>query len=162
MHLRIFTLPFDELSEGFPDEVISEFCLNKKVHKVQTKFFQHDGRPFWSVAVQYEMVVKGEEKLRELNEGQKLLFDRMKEWRKKRAEKDGIPVYLIATNIQLLTMIRLKTLTLESFKQVKGFGQKRVQKYGKEIVDLIKAFYENQKQNETKESDEQEPEKLPF
>lgn len=42
MELRIFTLPFDAISEGFPDEVISEFCLNKKVHSIQSQFFLNE------------------------------------------------------------------------------------------------------------------------
>lgn len=71
MEMRIFTLPFDELSESFPDEIIAEFCLNKKVHHIQAQFFLQEGRPFWSVAVQYEIVLKGEEKLRDLDQGQK-------------------------------------------------------------------------------------------
>lgn len=33
MELRIFTLPFDEVSESFPDEIVTEFCLNKKAMK---------------------------------------------------------------------------------------------------------------------------------
>ena len=146
MDLRIFTLPFDEVSESFPDEIVTEFCLNKKVHSVQTQFFTIDGRPFWSVAVQYETILRGEEKLRDLDDAQKLLYERLKAWRKERAGKDGIPVYLVATNMQLVAMIRLKCKALESFKQIKGFGQKRVQKYGKEITEMIKSFYETKKE----------------
>lgn len=51
MEVRIFTLPFDEISQGFPDEIIAEFCLNKKVHSIQTQFFLNEGHPYWSVAV---------------------------------------------------------------------------------------------------------------
>ena len=44
MHLRIFTLPFDPVLEGFPDEIVSEFCLNKRVHKLDAQFFQQEGK----------------------------------------------------------------------------------------------------------------------
>ena len=40
MDLRIFTLPFDPILEGFPDELIKDFCLNKKIHKLESQFFQ--------------------------------------------------------------------------------------------------------------------------
>lgn len=145
MQLKIFTLPFDEETEGFPDEIISEFCLNKKVLRIETQFFRREGRPFWSVAVHYEIVLPDTDKLRELDDSQKLLFQRLKEWRKEVAAKEGLPAYLVATNAQFIQMIRLQCRTLESFKNVRGFGKKRAQKYGKRINELIKGFYESEK-----------------
>ncbi len=142
MQLRIFTLPFDEETEGFPDEIITEFCLNKKVLGMEAHFFLREGKPYWSVAVHYELVLPETDKLRELDDSQKLLFQRLKEWRKETAAKEGLPAYLLATNAQLIQMIRLQCRTLESFKNVKGFGKQRVQKYGKRINELVKGFYE--------------------
>ncbi|MCB9267754.1 MAG: HRDC domain-containing protein [Lewinellaceae bacterium] len=84
------------------------------------------------------------DKLRELDDSQKLLFQRLKEWRKEKAAKEGLPAYLVATNAQFIQMIRLQCRTLESFKNVKGFGKKRTQKYGKRIIELIKGFYESE------------------
>lgn len=144
MDFRIFTLPFDPISEGFSDEIVTQFCLNKKVYSVQSQFFVHEGRPFWSVAVQYETLVKGEEKMRDLDDAQQLLYNRLREWRKKQGEKEGMPVFIIATNQHLVSMVRLKVQSLEGFKQIKGFGQKRVQNYGKAIIGMVKAFYEEQ------------------
>ena len=144
MQLKIFTLPFDEETEGFPDEIVSEFCLNKKVLRIETQFFRREGMPFWSVAVHYEIVLPETDKLRDLDDSQKLLFQRLKEWRKEAAAKEGLPAYLIATNAQFIQMIRLQCRTLESFKNVKGFGKKRAQKYGKRINELIKGFYESE------------------
>ncbi|MCB9291559.1 MAG: HRDC domain-containing protein [Lewinellaceae bacterium] len=143
MEFRIFTLPFDEVSESFPDEIITQFCLNKKVHDIQSHFFQEEGRHFWSVAIKYEVVLKGEDKIRALDDAQKLLYDRLKDWRREHANKEGIPVYLVATNAQFLQMVKLKCRTLESLKQVKGFGRKRMDKYGRHIVNLIKDFYDS-------------------
>lgn len=145
MELRIFTLPYDETSEGFPDEIVTQFCMNKKVHHIQAKFFMQEGRPFWSVAVQYEIVLKGEEKIRALDDAQQLLFSRLKEWRKEHAHSLGIPVYLVATNDQFLKMVQLKCRNLESPKQIRGYGRKRIEKYGRLIIDIIKDFYDDPK-----------------
>jgi superfamily II DNA helicase RecQ len=157
MEVRIFTLPFDAISQGFPDEIIAEFCLNKKVHSMQIQFFLNEGHPYWSVAVQYDILVKGEEKLRDLDDAQQLLFKRLKEWRKQQSEKDGMPAYILATDRQLKAMIMQKVQTLEGLKQAKGFGQKRIQKYGKAILNILKVFYEEQ-QNVPAKTDT----KLPF
>ena len=151
MEIRIFTLPFDETTEGFPDEIITQFCHNKKVHSIRPKFFEQDGRPFWSVAVQYETVLRGEEKIRALDQEQQLLFQRLRDWRREHAAKEGIPVYLVATNNHFLQMAALKCRTLESFKQVQGFGKKRVEKYGRYIVSIIKDFYEKNPREQLEE-----------
>ena len=33
--------------------------------------------------------------------------------------------------------------TLEALKQVNGFGKKKLEKYGKEITEIVKGFFEN-------------------
>jgi len=161
MELRIFTLPFDEVSEGFPDEIVVQFCQNKKVHRLEVHFFEQDGRHFWSVAIQYEIVLKGEDKIRALDDVQRLLYERLREWRKEHAHQVGIPVYLIATNAQLLEIIKLKCRTLECLKQIKGFGRKRLEKYGKHFIGLIKDFYDQQKKKQPVQLPD-EKDDLPF
>ena len=106
MHFRVLTLPFDSVLEGFPDEMVAEFCLDKQVHKLESQFFIKDGQPFWSVAIHYDIVLKKDLKAHDLDERQKLLFERLREWRKTVAHEDGIPVYLIATNQHLAEIVR--------------------------------------------------------
>lgn len=142
MQVKIFTLPFDGVNEGFPDELVEQFCLNKKVLRIETHFFRQEGKPYWSVAVHYEQMLAAAEKPRELDDTQKLLFQRLREWRKGVSDQEGRPAYLIATNKQLVQVIQLKCQTLESFKVVKGFGKHHVKAYGKQITELIKVFYE--------------------
>lgn len=142
MQIRIITLPFDEITQGFPDEIIGEFCLNKKVHDLRAKFFVQGGKAYWSVMISYEVLLKGEETVREFDEIQRQLFERLKIWRKEQAEKEGFPVYLICNNAQLSQIVKSKCMTLESLKFIKGFGRKKIDKYGKQITELIKSFYE--------------------
>ena len=140
--MRIFTLPFDKVVEGFPDEIVTAFCINKKVHQIQTQFFITENKPYWSVSVMYEILSKEEGTTRELDESQNQLFMKLKAWRREKSDKEGMPAYLIATNAHLIQMIRLKCISLESLKALKGFGTAKIQKYGKEINELIKLFYE--------------------
>lgn len=143
MQIKIFTLPFDEKTEGFADELVDQFCRNKKIYRIETHFFRQSGNAFWSVAVHYDTVlVKAKDKVRELDEVQQLLYHRLREWRKETGQIAGIPVYIIATNAQLIQMIKVPCKTLDSFKLVKGFGAKRIGKYGRKINELIKGFYE--------------------
>jgi superfamily II DNA helicase RecQ len=141
MLIRIFTLPFDEVTQGFPDHIIADFCLNKKVHEVKSRFFVSEGKAYWSVSILYELLPKGEEKIRELDDTQKAAYTKLKEWRKLKGEQEGFPVYLICNNAQLMDMVLRKCITLEALKDIKGFGRKKIDKYGKQIIEIIKGFY---------------------
>lgn len=144
MQVRIFTLPFDPEVEGFPDEIISEFCSNKKVLRIKSEFFQREGKPFWSVAVHYEVVLpRDTDILRGLDEAEKLLYERLRLWRKEEAAKANLPPYMLARNEHLVAMVKQRCQTLESFKGIRGFGKKSIQKYGKQIIEIIKGFYES-------------------
>lgn len=143
LQIRIFTLPFDSGTESFPDEIISEFCSNKKVRWLKTEFFQRDGKPFWSVAVHYEVVLPPESgESRGLDDAEKLLYERLRLWRKEEAARHRLPPYMVARNSQLVEMVRQRCQTLESLKGIKGFGKKSIQKYGKQLIEIIKGFYE--------------------
>lgn len=156
MDIRIFTLPFDPILEGFPDEQIADFCLNKRVHRLETQFFQQEGRAYWSVAIHYEQLLgKQESKRVELDEAEQRLFDRLRDWRKEQGHKDGIPVYLIATNQQLLEIVRRKTKSAEALKDIKGFGKGKIERYGKQIAGRVKAFFDEK-------GPEEAPSDMPF
>lgn len=60
------------------------------------------------MAVHYEQMLAAAEKPRELDDTQKLLFQRLREWRKGGSDQEGRPAYLIATNKQLVQVIQLK------------------------------------------------------
>ena len=47
MPVRIFTIPFDETTQTFHDDLVQQFCVNKRVHKIETMFFVRNHQPFW-------------------------------------------------------------------------------------------------------------------
>ncbi|MBN2891589.1 MAG: HRDC domain-containing protein, partial [Bacteroidales bacterium] len=129
--------------QTFNDNVINNFCLNKKVHNIKSEFFSQNNKTFWSVAITYDEILKPEEKPKqELTETQKKLYQKLREWRAGRAEKDGIPVFLVAKNIQLEEIVKNKCVSLECLKNIKGIGNGKTSKYGNEIINLVKTFYE--------------------
>ncbi len=151
MPVRIFTIPFNEETQTFHDDLVVQFCTNKRVHKVETKFFTRNYLPYWTVAIHYGQILSAEsvqvkgghpdEEFR-LDDQQKALFLRLKEWRREAAEQEALPSYIIATNAHLVGAVKNKCTSLESLKLVKGFGQKRIEKHGRFIAAIIKTFYE--------------------
>lgn len=143
MPVRVFTIPFDPQHNVFHDEELSKFLLNKQVTALRPEFFQRNGEPFWTIFIEYESVLT--EKFHEANtlDGpERLLFQRLREWRREKAEQEGIPVFIIANNRELLDLVKKAPKTLETLRDIRGFGKKKLERYGKELLAMIAAFYE--------------------
>jgi superfamily II DNA helicase RecQ len=144
MGVHIFTIPFDPKKEVFQDDELRKFLVNKQVTRLEPQFFQHRDRAYWSVFVEYEAVL-GDPRSRDLealNAPQQLLYQRLREWRSEQAEQDGIPVFIIANNTELRQLALRAPRTLDALRQIRGFGKKKVARYGQPIVGLITAFYD--------------------
>lgn len=146
--IRILTIPFDSDKELFDESAVNNFLMNKKLKSMETQFFTSGDKPYWTVFVEYEPILqdvkseKNREKESSMTDVQKHLYLKLKEWRKEKAEKAGIPVYVVATNSELMEVVVCAPETLENLKSIKGFGSKKVEKYGKELVSLIKTYFE--------------------
>ena len=146
MPYRVITLPFDPERELFDEKPLNDFCLNKQVVSQWVEFFHQNGRSYWSIFLEYESLqeAKRPEEEIDLNGFQKLLFQRLREWRKELAEKQGVPVYVIADNRMLKTLAVDQPKSLESMKEIKGMGGKKIEKYGKTLLDIIQTFSQNE------------------
>jgi superfamily II DNA helicase RecQ len=148
MPFKIIAIPYSEEEETFLEEELNNFCLNKKIRSYKTEFFVNNGhRPCWTVFIEYDNVLKQIKPEQALSESEKLLFKRLSEWRKERAAKDKIPGYIIATNAQLTELVKKTPKTIDALKSLRGFGSKKIERYGKEIIELIKNFYAPESKN---------------
>ena len=143
MAVKIFTLPFNFEKNGFDTLEVDDFCQNKKINHQQASFFTLDDTPYWTLFVDYDVLVKKDNVLHTMNKAQKSLYMKLKEWRKGKAELMGVPVFLVATNSQLEHMVKNKCRSLSSLENIKGYGKKKVANHGNEIIEIIKTFYGN-------------------
>lgn len=65
------------------------------------------------------------------------IYAALRAWRNEHSSRDGLPPYIIAHNDSLMLMAKSNPQTHEDLMQVKGFGEKRAQKYGDEILQII-------------------------
>lgn len=151
MPIRIFTIPFNEETQTFHDDLIVQFCTNKRIYKIETRFFVRNSMPYWTVVVNYGPILSEEkisvkgghpDEVHDLDDRQKALLVKLKEWRKEVADKAGYPVYLIATNAHLVSAIKNRCTSLESLKLIKGFGKSKIEKFGKGLTSIIQTFYQ--------------------
>ncbi len=64
-------------------------------------------------------------------------FNALKKWRNDRAAQDGLAPYMIAHNESLVQIAALLVKSPADLLQIKGFGEKRAQKYGDEILKIL-------------------------
>jgi hypothetical protein len=61
----------------------------------------------------------------------------LKQWRQQEATKRSLPAYMIASNKTLESLSEVKPTSLASLQGVSGVGPKFLEKYGKEMVEMI-------------------------
>ncbi|HUS26759.1 MAG TPA: HRDC domain-containing protein [Nevskiaceae bacterium] len=67
-----------------------------------------------------------------------VLFEALRDWRTKRATADAMPAYIIAHNTALEQVAALKPQTEQDLLRVPGFGPKKVETYGSDILRIVK------------------------
>ncbi|MCP4111647.1 MAG: hypothetical protein GY749_40020 [Desulfobacteraceae bacterium] len=148
---KIITIPFDRNINGFNEELLNNFLLNKNIKSFRTEFFEDGSDKYWTIFLEYDHAASMRPRSKpvktdieeDLNEQQKLLLEKLIQWRKQTAEKEGNPAYMIGTNQEFVEIVKTTPKTLEALGAIKGFGKKKVAAYGKAILEIIKAFYDN-------------------
>ncbi len=67
------------------------------------------------------------------------LYARLRELRKELAERDGVPTYAVFTNEQPAAIVQRRAASLTKLREIDGIGEARVEKYGSEVLHLVKA-----------------------
>lgn len=74
-----------------------------------------------------------------------LLFDRLSELRSKLAKNQGVPSYVVFSNATLTDMCNRLPQTDSELLLVSGVGQTKLQKYGKEFIEVISDYLDAEK-----------------
>lgn len=75
------------------------------------------------------------------------IYARIRDWRKERANQEGVQLYTIFTNEQIAKMVENRITTKNGLKEIDGVGDARVEKYGNDVLSILKE--ETAKLNET-------------
>jgi len=67
------------------------------------------------------------------------LFERLRAWRVEAARRHGVPAYVIFHDATLRDIARLRPSSLDVLRGISGIGAKKLEAYGAEIVDLVRA-----------------------
>jgi DNA helicase II / ATP-dependent DNA helicase PcrA len=65
------------------------------------------------------------------------LFDRLRTWRKERADDEGKPAFVVFTDATLQLIAEHKPRTAEALLKINGIGRSKVEKYGQDVLTLV-------------------------
>ena len=66
----------------------------------------------------------------------------LQEWRRETARKKGVAAFVVLHDSSLDDLCLVEPQTLAQLRQVSGFGQKKIEAYGNEILDALRRFRE--------------------
>ncbi|ACF47379.1 HRDC domain protein (plasmid) [Prosthecochloris aestuarii DSM 271] len=150
MLIRIVTLRFSAALDGFDDSPLAEFIKDKSVLSLREHFFIRNETPYLAVVVIFEPVLEmlspkaGTPRRRDeswralLGDADMPLFDSLRSWRGERCKKEGIPPYVICNNKELAKITAARPQSLSGLMQIEGFGKAKAEKYGEEILAILK------------------------
>jgi superfamily II DNA helicase RecQ len=82
-----------------------------------------------------------------------VVFSVLREARKKIATNEGVSAYIVFTDAELAEIAQLPEISLSKLKSIKGIGDKKADKYGKLLIDLLnKQHHETDGQPNTENS----------
>ena len=107
--------------------------------------------PFWSVLVFFEgdapssTIVPQKTKTAQAAKPEKVFessntvaFEALRQWRSAKAREENVPPYVVANNSELEEIIKANPKTPEQLEAIKGFGKIKREKYGLEILEILR------------------------
>jgi translin len=73
----------------------------------------------------------------QLSDAEQDVYRALDEWRNRKSNEESLPPYIIARNSWLKEIIRLNPVSIKELNSIKGFGERRVNKYGKDIIAIV-------------------------
>jgi superfamily II DNA helicase RecQ len=150
MKFEFFSIPACSPEQG--QEELNSFCGSHRIASIEKQFVVNGEQSYWAICVSYldtakKITSSGKSKVdyREvLEERDFAVFAKLRSLRKTLAEKEGVPAYALFTNEQLADMVRDRVNSLSGMSSISGVGKSRIDKYGKEFLEILqKEFAEN-------------------
>jgi ATP-dependent DNA helicase RecQ len=73
------------------------------------------------------------------------LKEYLREWRRKAATDKGLPAFVVLHDSALVDVCLAKPSTLQELRRISGFGDKRLEMYGKQILDALRRFRQGER-----------------
>jgi len=154
MLFKVFCLTFNSAQGTFDDGPIRDFLKDKEIIAINDHLFMRNEIPYLTVIVKYypyraeadskPKAESGREGTREeewrslLSESDMGLFNLLRDWRSERCKKDGVPPYVLFTNMQLAAIVKKRPQSAAELGKIEGIGPGKLQKYSDDVLKITK------------------------
>lgn len=149
MPMRTFMIPVTDCGDAC--DAMNQFMRHVRVLSTDRRFVEIGLQSFWSILVDYLEVkpetMSGEQrptKFRNRIDYREVLdpeafarFAQLREFRKRLAQEEGVPVYTGFTNEQLAEIAKNRIVTKNGLEKVDGIGGARLSKYGDALIRFL-------------------------
>ena len=141
MQIKIFTIPVGD--NGSINDEMNAFLRGNKILEVEHHLVVNKNGACWCFCVRYiEKQVSasgfGDQKKvdykKELDEATFARFSKLRVIRKQVATQEGIAAYIIFTDEELAALAKLEEITEKNMLEIKGIGEKKVERYSKYFI----------------------------
>lgn len=146
MNIKTFKIRTDELYKEYDEKLINDFLNTVDVIEISS-IFVTDSINYWSIIIQYtdkkneEIEYDTFKKIKyeksDLNDGELDIVQRIKTWRDEKAKQESLPVYMVLLNSDIYSVVKEKPINFLELSKVHGWGEKKIEKFGKEILTMI-------------------------
>lgn len=147
MQIKLFTIRLDSNNLEIDQNSLNDFLETVTFKKSDTHFVDSEIN-YWSVLVHYENEkdtvyepeppVSTQQKQVILSEKEEFVFEKLKQWRNQKAVELGVKHFLICYNSELINIAIKNPSTINELKKIKGFGNVKSERYGNEIIAVLK------------------------
>ena len=149
MQYKIYTIPV--LGGEEQQDELNKFLRSHKIIKVDKEIVDISGNSYWSFCVTYmqssaqlENSQPAKDKIdykNVLDEKAFKMFSDLRVLRKQIAQNDAVPAYAVFTDAELANMTSLPSFDVKTLLSIDGIGSKRIEKYGKIMVEMYNATF---------------------
>ncbi|TLQ17931.1 DNA helicase RecQ [Lentilactobacillus parafarraginis] len=158
---KVLDLHFDDLSTyGIMKSMSQKNIVSLIDYLTATGYLQADGDqfPVLKITASGFAVLKGQQKVtrktavhatKSLPQNDEL-FEELRQLRREFAEKQGVPPFVIFSDKTLHEMSAVMPATAADMLNVKGVGESKMEKYGKQFLEVISKYQDDQASDKVK------------
>ncbi len=142
MQVKLFTIRMDSDNLEIDQNSLNDFLETITFKKSDTHFVESD-TGYWSVLVHYEEEIEIQKEAvknsDEMNLDEQQVFKQLKKWRTEKAQELGFKSFMICYDSELTNIAIKKPNSIEELKKIKGFSNIKSEKYGTDIISILKS-----------------------
>lgn len=143
MKVKVLKIRISEEFQTTDETMVNDFLSKYDVVNMNSKLVQGEIN-YWSVLVYYQekakqtnsnkVSVNSEE---DLSEEDKIIYNKLKDWRYEKSKELNQPPYIIFHNSHLMSIAKFKPYNLQDLEQINGLGESKIKRYGTEIIEVL-------------------------